>query len=108
MILIAAAIGVLLVLTLLAPFFVGAGGTLQVASSVNSPDKLESLKEAILKRYVEDEISFSQGNLSRLAWDKRRSFLVNRYIDTARRLDFVTGAQKPPVTESNAAQEPVQ
>jgi hypothetical protein len=90
---IAASIGVLLLVSILGPFFWGPGGLLQEASSINSPVRLEALKHAILKRYLEDESSFSQGHLSQLAWDKRRHFLVNRYIDTARRLDFVAGQE---------------
>ncbi len=89
----AASIGVLLLVVILGPFFWGPGGLLQEASSINSPAKLVALKQAILTRYLEDEASFAQNNLSKLAWDKRRQFLVNRYIDTARRLDFVTGQE---------------
>lgn len=93
MVVIAASIGILLLLFILGPFFWGPGGLLQEASSINSPAKLAAFKEAILQRYLEDEASFSQGSLSKLAWDKRRQFLVNRYIDTARRLDFVAGQE---------------
>ena len=100
----ASSIGVILLVCILGPFFWGPGGLLQEASSINSPAKLAALKEAILRRYLEDEASFSQGSLSRLAWDKRRHFLVNRYIDTARRLDFVK-AQDAEATSKSSPQE---
>lgn len=86
-------IGIILLVVLLAPFFIGPGGLLQAASSINSSSQLEALKEAILKRYLDDERAFQKGDLSPLGWEKRRAFLVNRYIDAARRLDFVRGMQ---------------
>jgi hypothetical protein len=103
-IVVAASIGIILLVAILSPFFTGPGGLLQAASSINSPETLESLKQAILQRYVEDETSFTQGGLSNLAWDKRRSFLVNRYIDAARRLDFVRAVESAEKAEAVSAE----
>ena len=74
---------------ILTPFFYGDGGSLAESSSINSPGHLEKLKDAILGRYVEDERAFKAGSLTAYTWEKRRRFLVNRYIDTARRLDYL-------------------
>jgi hypothetical protein len=86
-------IGVLLVLAVLSPFFTGAGGLLAAGSSINSPARLAAIKAALLKRYLEDEAAFKRGDLSKLGWDKRKDFLVHRYIDAARRLDYLTHLQ---------------
>jgi len=82
-------IGLVTVVAVTLPFFVGKGGLLASAAQVNSVEHLDRLKDAILKRYLEDEKARSEGYLSELAWTKRRDFLTNRYIDTVRRRDFV-------------------
>jgi hypothetical protein len=87
-------VGIVLVSVLLAPFFAGPGGLLQSAASINSPEKLAGLKEALLRRYLADEAAFKAGQLSALAWQQRKTFLSNRYIDAARRLDFLEHAPK--------------
>jgi hypothetical protein len=76
-------------LIILSPFFLGSGGTLQAASSINSPNKLEAIKKSILLRYIEDERAFDEKRLTRLAWEQRKQFLTNRYIDSSRRLDYI-------------------
>lgn len=80
----------LLILIVFAPFFVGSGGYLQEANSINSVERLEALREALLLRYLQDEDSFKQGNLSERAWNKRKEYLTNRYIDVTRRSDFLS------------------
>lgn len=94
MIYLAVVVGVVLISLLLAPFFVGPGGLLAAGSSVVEPDKLEAMKKALLKRYLEDEAAHKSGTLSNLAWDKRKEFLVHRYVDTSRRLDYLRNAVK--------------
>lgn len=89
MIYLAVLIGIILISVLVAPFLMGSGGLLQASSSINSPEKLQALKEALLKRYLEDERAFAAGSLSKAAWQGRKQFLTNRYIDAARRLDFL-------------------
>ena len=46
-------------------------------------------KAAILERFIQDEQAFENKTISKLAWEQRRTYLVNRYIDSARRLDFL-------------------
>jgi hypothetical protein len=89
MIVFAASVSVLAVLIILAPFFFGKGGRLQEAASINSLGKLEAVKESILRRFLEDERAFEEKRISKMAWEQRRQYLSNRYIDAARRLDFL-------------------
>ncbi len=93
MIYLAVFIGIILIAVLLAPFWFGPGGLLQAGSSINSATELGALKEALLKRYVDDEKAFKAGHLSATSWEQRQSFLTNRYIDAARRLDFLQHTQ---------------
>lgn len=84
--------GILSVLTfmiVLSPLVLGKGGTLQSASSLNSPERLVATKNAILKRYIEDEKSFEDKKINKLMWEQRKQYLSNRYIDAARRLDYI-------------------
>ena len=96
MILIGSVIGVGLLLLLLLPFFVGPGGLLAHGAKIDSVDQLRAIKKAILKRYLEEEGAQRRGDLSGLAWRGRQEFLVHRYVDAARRLDYLEGqvAQK--------------
>ena len=89
MILAASIIGILVLLVVLAPFFVGAGGALAPAATETSPDKLEALQKAILERYLSDEAAFERKDLSHRTWKRRREFLMHRYLDAGRRLDFL-------------------
>lgn len=73
----------------LVPFVAGSGGTLASAQTLNSPEQLEQVKQAVIKRYLEDEAAFHDKAINRFMWDRRRLYLVNRYIDAARRLDFL-------------------
>lgn len=81
--------GLVVIVMVTWPFFVGAGGLLSMGLSVNSPDQLEGMRQAILKRYLEDEKAVADGNLSATAWQKRKMFLTNRFIDATRRKDFL-------------------
>jgi hypothetical protein len=85
-------IGLLVVTALVVPFFRGPGGQLQAGASVNSPARLRAMKDAVIERFLEDEQAAKNGDLSPLAWEKRKAFLSHRYIDAARRLDFVEHA----------------
>lgn len=85
---------VVLILLLVAPFFIYRGQSLQDASSVNSIQKLESMKESLLKRYLEDEMAHRNKLISEGVWQRRKRFLTGRYLDAARRLDFLKHLQK--------------
>ena len=89
MIVLCLGITVVVCLIILCPFFIGKGGRLQAAASVNSKDLLKSEKEALIKRFVEDEALYLEKKMMAHNWQKRRQYLVNRYIDAAKRLDFL-------------------
>ncbi len=89
MIVISVAISLVLVIVLLTPFFAKDTSALSQGSSINDPKLLKSLKDSLVKRYIDDDSAFKRGSLSALTWNKRRLFLVNRYIDAARRLDYL-------------------
>ena len=82
-------LSVLALLVILSPFVFAKDGRLQAAASVNSPERLESVKRSILKRYLEDEKAFHEKRIIKIAWDQRKAYLTNRYIDAARRLDYL-------------------
>lgn len=82
-------VSLLVIAMVLSPFVVGAGGQLQTAASINSPERLEAIKTAILQRYLEDENAYLEKRIHKLAWDQRKAYLTNRYIDAARRLDYL-------------------
>lgn len=63
--------------------------SLQSASSENSIERLEAIKEAVLKRYIEDEKAFENSTINKLSWEQRKSYLTNRYLDAAKRLDYL-------------------
>jgi hypothetical protein len=85
----AVAMGLILACALLAPFLYGPGGTLAAGASIKSPERLAAIKNALVVRYVKDERAFQQGAISKREWTRRQHFLTNRYLDAARRLDFV-------------------
>ncbi len=82
-------LSVLTLLFVLLPLLLAKDGRLASASSQNSPEKLDAIKTAILKRYIEDEKAFESKAIPELVWKQRKLFLTNRYIDAARRLDFI-------------------
>ena len=77
----------------LLPFFIGEGGILTEALTINSVDRLEKTQKLLLERYVQDEKAFSQGNISASSWQARKAYIVHRYIDAARRIDFLQGTK---------------
>jgi hypothetical protein len=85
----AVAMGMILACLLLSPFLFGPGGTLAAGASIKSPERLAALKTALVSRYVLDERAFDQGAISKREWTRRQAFLTNRYLDAARRLDFI-------------------
>lgn len=83
------AIALILGVFLALPFLFGGADPLQAASSVESIPRLESMRHAILKRYLEEEAAFKKGVISKGVWAKRQALFVNRFIDATRRLDFL-------------------
>lgn len=88
------------VVVCLLPFVVGEGGSLRAAASINSIEKLEAIKQAILKRYIEDETTFEKNALAQVMWQQRRQYLVNRYVDASRRLDYLRYVEQLESSES--------
>ncbi len=86
--------GIVVLLVLILPFVVGRGGTLQESYSVNSIDRLEKTREAILKRYIEDEKAHQERIIGASVWKQRQQYLTNRYVDASRRLDFLRHIQQ--------------
>jgi hypothetical protein len=95
-------LSLLILVIILLPFFFGKGGQLQAAASINSLERLEAIKTSILKRYLEDERAFEEKRLAKLVWDQRKSYLSNRYIDAARRYDFLQSLLKEQASKGGA------
>lgn len=74
---------------IISPLILAKDGALASASSLNSPERLLATKNAILKRYIEDEKTFEDKKISKIVWEQRKQYLSNRYIDAARRLDYI-------------------
>lgn len=89
---IATALGAIIVI--LSPFIRGEGGLLAPSAQENSAAKLDRVKVAILKRYVVDEMASQNGEISKRTWEERKKFLTNRYVDAAKRLDYLQHLQK--------------
>lgn len=88
---IALIVSLVVIVMILIPFFTGKGGKLASSSTINDPEKLRSLKKAILQRYLVEEKAASEGDISQRLWETRSKLLSNRYIDVSKRLDFLTG-----------------
>lgn len=72
-----------------APFLVGEGGFLQDASSSDSERVLTGRQEAILQRWIKDELAASKGEISNVEWNQRQRYLTSRYVDFARRISWL-------------------
>jgi hypothetical protein len=81
-------------IVVLLPFVVGPGGSLASAQSLNSIPQLESVRKAIIARYIVDEKAFHEQEINKYMWQQRRMLLVNRYVDASRRLDLLRHLEK--------------
>ncbi|MEY4632435.1 MAG: hypothetical protein RIQ81_2555 [Pseudomonadota bacterium] len=81
----------------LAPFYFGRGGRLAAAATIDDPDRLAAMKAAIVSRYVQEEASYKRGEISTRQWERRSSYLRHRWLDVARRLDFIASNRMAPV-----------
>lgn len=95
MIAISITIAIVAAIFILAPFFGSGPDSLKRTASANSRGRLLAEKEALIARYIDDENQFLNRAMSKLAWQQRRQFLINRYIDVSRRADFL---QESPLT----------
>ena len=87
-------VSLVVIIFVLSPFFMGKGGKLASAAAINDPEKLKGLKQAILKRYLQEEHAAKEGDLSEAQWHNRSKLLKNRYLDVSKRLDFLTGGHE--------------
>jgi len=89
----AAVTALVVIVIICAPFLIGRGGALASASALSSVDHLEKVKNAIIGRYVKDQQAFENKEIGKKSWRGRQGFLLRRYVDAARRLDYLN-AQK--------------
>ena len=90
----AAMTGLCLLLAVLAPFYFGKGGVLAESSSFQSRERLIGLRDSLVERYIQEEGAVKNKDFSERTWKKRQEFLINRYVDATRRLDFLDGLAK--------------
>ena len=95
-----------MVLAILSPFVLGEGGRLAAGSSVNSVDQLKAEKKALILRYIQDEQQFADSKISQHIWQQRRQYLINRYIDSAKRMDFLEHLEHLELAESSEGEGP--
>lgn len=88
-VLVSVIIAVVCLVAVLAPFYFGMGGSLAAASAVKSKEQLEKIKVALAKRYIRDEQAYQNKEISKRAWQARQEFLLRRFMDTARRQDYI-------------------
>ena len=82
-------ISIVTLILLALPFFLVKPEPLQEGSSVNSIEKLQKIKESLLKRYIEDEDAYQRKVITEGVWNRRKHYLTSRYIDAARREDYL-------------------
>lgn len=87
--LVCSVIASLVVMIVLSPFFVGAGGGLQDASASDSVADLELRQTSILNRWLKDEAASGEGDISATEWKLRQRYLTSRYVDCARRVAWI-------------------
>ena len=83
-------IGLALTVFIMSPFWLGEGGLLARSSSLTDPDKILKIKQIIVERYLHEEKASKQGHITTSEWEKRKQYLLNRYIDLARRYDYLS------------------
>ncbi len=88
----------LVLVFILSPFFIGRGGELASASALSSAEHLTKVKKAIVERYVKDLRAFESKEIGKKSWSGRQEFLLRRYIDATRRLDYLLASSEPSET----------
>lgn len=78
-----------LFIVLIAPFFVYGNQRYSSTLNYDNLDLLLAIQASLLRRFLEDEKLAKQKELSSRAWASRKSFLMARYIDVTRRIDFI-------------------
>lgn len=109
MVVVACLLALALLIFVFSPFWLGQGGQLLPSGALNEPQKIKKLQVLILKRYLVDEEAFHKGFITAQAWKQRQLFLSNRYLDLARRHDYLSFLLHPEeqqgLQDSNLYQE---
>ena len=74
---------------LIYPFFAYGKEKLNAVLSYDNLEQLKEMQQKLLTRYIMDEKAHAAGDLTASAWKSRRAFLVARYVDAGRRIDFL-------------------
>lgn len=82
------------------PLFFMPSQKLEASATENSVEKLERVKQAILRRYIEEEEIHAGSGVAGVVWEQRKNFLINRYLDAARRLDYLDYLDKNSASEA--------
>lgn len=85
-----ALIGLVVLVLVVLPFFRGPGGWLLDASNQDSVAKLREKQKIILERWLADEEAAKVGHITAREWSMRQVYLTNRYVDTTRRIEWLT------------------
>lgn len=75
-------------------FASGSKSPLASASAVNSVDVLVLTKASILDQWAQEQTMFTSGSITGREWKQRQSYLESRYIDVARRIDYLKTLQE--------------
>ena len=87
-------VAVVALLAIVSPMLRSETTALAASAAVNDVKKLTALKHEILERYLNDERAWQTKQLSARGWHSRQNFLVNRYLDVCRRLDYLDSQRK--------------
>jgi hypothetical protein len=82
------------VVAVLAPFWLTENAQLDMSSTITDLQQGLQMRQAIIATYVREEVQQQSGQLLRWEWDKRRDFLQNRYLDIARRIEYLQWQQR--------------
>ena len=104
MIAIAALIAVVCFAGIGLPFFFGSDEPLSPGAAQNSIESLVASKSAIVRRYLKEEASFvDTKEISAREWRARREFLQRRYVDAARRLEYLEKSKEAKLPSGGGA-----
>ena len=92
--LVAIFIGVVVLIAVSLPFFMGEGGLLLDAAKNDSIENLEKKQKIILERWLTDEGAATSGLITPREWSMREVYLTNRYVDTTRRIDWLRNQER--------------
>lgn len=87
-------LAVVALLAIVSPMLRSEKAVLAASAAINDVKKLTALKHEILDRYLNDERAWQTKQLSTRGWHSRQTFLVNRYLDVCRRLDYLDSQRK--------------